>query len=218
MTVHLVTGHAGEVHVTAAEQGALNAKLWGSGSYVLEGCDVSIAGNNTVHVGEGIMLLQGRHVTVKNGGEDVAIENGTVDKKRRDLVCVKYEMDALSGVEKCSLEVVRGEEGSSYTTPELAKQSILDGDNPCLIALATADVNEKLKLEAVKPLLSAFPTYEEMMAELDRKIEGVQGGFYVGDTAPANTALLWVDTGNASCIKYYDGKESAWKTTGSTWG
>ena len=73
MTVHLVTGHSGEVHVTAAEQGALNAHLWGPECYWLTGTAISIVDNNTVHIAEGVLLLNGRHVNINDGGDDVSI-------------------------------------------------------------------------------------------------------------------------------------------------
>lgn len=42
------------------------------------------------------------------------------------------------------------------------------------------------------------------------------GGTYIGTTAPTNTKLLWVDTGNDGVLKYYNG--SAWVATKAIWG
>ena len=42
------------------------------------------------------------------------------------------------------------------------------------------------------------------------------GGHVVSSTAPSNTNLLWVDTGNGGILKYYNG--SAWTPIASTWG
>ncbi len=218
MTVHLVTGHRGEVHVTAAEQGALNARLWGEGAYVLDGCAATASDSNTVHIADGVLLVQGRHVAIEDNGEDVPIENGTVDKVRRDLICLNYEMNAQSGIEKCSFTVVKGTTGTSYVTPTVASKSILDGDNPCAVPFATVDINAKLAIEAVTILFEDFNTYEMMMEKIDEKIAGIAGGFSVGTTAPADTGLLWIDTSDSAVLKYYDSSSSAWKATAAVWG
>jgi hypothetical protein len=39
--------------------------------------------------------------------------------------------------------------------------------------------------------------------------------FAVGATAPENTSILWIDTGNESIIKYYDGEK--WVPTHAAW-
>lgn len=218
MTVHLVTGHRGEVHVTAAEQGALNAKLWGECAYVLDGCAATASDANTVHIAEGVLLVHGRHVAIEDNGEDVTIENGTVDKKRRDLICMTYEMDVQSGVEKCSFTVVKGTVGTSYVTPTVASQSILNGDNPCTVPFATVDINEKLAIEAVTVLFEAFNTYEMMMEKIDEKIAGISDGFSVGTTAPSDTGLLWIDTSDTAVLKFYDTASSSWKPVAAVWG
>ena len=45
---------------------------------------------------------------------------------------------------------------------------------------------------------------------------GGSGGSYVGDTAPINTNLLWIDTSNGGVMKYYDG--TSWVGTKAVWG
>mgnify|MGYP007126581485 CR=1 FL=1 len=42
------------------------------------------------------------------------------------------------------------------------------------------------------------------------------GGVSVGATAPTNTKLLWIDTGNGGIAKYWNG--SAWTATKAVWG
>lgn len=43
-----------------------------------------------------------------------------------------------------------------------------------------------------------------------------QGGLVAGDTAPENTLLGWIDTGNGNVLKFYDGEQ--WVTVGAVWG
>ena len=46
--------------------------------------------------------------------------------------------------------------------------------------------------------------------------ELASGGVSVGATAPTNTKLLWIDTGNGGVAKYWNG--SAWTPTKAVWG
>lgn len=42
------------------------------------------------------------------------------------------------------------------------------------------------------------------------------GGFIAANTAPENTAVLWIDTANGNIMKFYNG--NAWVSVGSVWG
>lgn len=44
----------------------------------------------------------------------------------------------------------------------------------------------------------------------------LSGGSYKGTSAPSDTNILWIDTGNGGIVKYYNG--SAWTPIASTWG
>lgn len=44
-----------------------------------------------------------------------------------------------------------------------------------------------------------------------------RGGTSVGTSAPADTSMLWVDTGNGAVLKYYDATGKAWKAVGTAW-
>ena len=44
----------------------------------------------------------------------------------------------------------------------------------------------------------------------------LSGGSHVGSSAPPDTNILWIDTGNGGIVKYYNG--SSWTPIASTWG
>lgn len=125
MTVNLITGSAGTAHVTSDDSGAFNAAAFGTGAYVLAGCECAMATPNAAHVGPGLMLLQGRRVRV-SGGEDLAIDNGSQGQKRHDLIVGRYAISG--GIESLGLHVIKGVPSESPADPPHAGGSILDGD------------------------------------------------------------------------------------------
>lgn len=57
--------------------------------------------------------------------------------------------------------------------------------------------------------------------EINEKIEALQGGgagIVVSNTAPEDTNVLWIDTGNGGIAKYYDTSSSAWITVKAVFG
>lgn len=71
-------------------------------------------------------------------------------------------------------------------------------------------------------LLEAFEEYKEyMVQQLDNKMDKGDidikgGGIHVGNAAPDDTSLLWIDTGNGGVSKYHNG--TAWVPTKAVWG
>lgn len=130
MAVELVTGYAGEPHVTAAQDGRRNAGTFGSGRFLLDtgqklALTMQSANQATLGTGDGIM--DGRHVTVESPVA-LTIESGSQGVRRHDLVCVRYTRDAQTGVESVELVVVKGTATSGTPTdPSYNKGSILDG-------------------------------------------------------------------------------------------
>lgn len=130
--MELVTGYAGKAHITAVQNGAMNAGLVGSGSYVFntgEKLSASVITNNLIRIHDGDMIANGRHITIEKGTyEEVEIANGLQGVKRNDLICARYEKNADSGIESASLVVIQGTstEGTP-DDPEYNDNNILDG-------------------------------------------------------------------------------------------
>lgn len=133
MSLHLVTGHSGKAHITAADQGALNACLFGVKDYVLnsgENFAASVITNNQIRIADGELLMQGRHIRLAKGTyEDLTIENGSQGVNRNDLIVVRYSKNADSGIEEATLSVIKGTEATGTATdPECITGDILSGD------------------------------------------------------------------------------------------
>lgn len=127
MTVELITGQGSTDHINSEDVGAYQARTFGTGCYVLHGCECTVVDSNTVRVAEGELLIEGRHVRVK-GSEDLAIRSGAAGYKRNDLIVVSYTKDQ-DNIEDAPLAVVPGTatEGTA-SDPSHVQGSILDGD------------------------------------------------------------------------------------------
>lgn len=131
--IHLITGYAGSGHISSADQGAFNAALFGTGSYVLNIGNkfaASVITNNKIRLLAGDLIMQGRHVRF-NPGEvslDLTIENGETGQNRNDLIVCRYTKDATDSKEKCELIVIKGTATSGTAIdPAHNTGSILDG-------------------------------------------------------------------------------------------
>ena len=167
MSLEIITGKTGEPHIDSEDIGAYNAYTIGKDSYLLNGLDMSITNANTLHVGTGEVLFQGRHVRIKGNGEDVAIANGTTGYKRNDILCLKYQkFPQNSDIESISLELVKGTPTTGTPAdPAITTGSILNGDTVVYLKLARIVVNG-LTPEAPVKLLGTVKTLAETNTSL----------------------------------------------------
>ena len=93
MTVALITGQGSTAHIGSEDIGEYQAYTFGTGCYVLNGCECTVVDSNTVRIAKGMMLIEGRHVRVK-GSEDLKIQSGSTGLKRNDLIVVHYTRDS----------------------------------------------------------------------------------------------------------------------------
>lgn len=115
--MHLVTGYAGQEHITAIDQAAFNAMLVGNGEFVLNTGNklaAQVISNNKVRILDGDLMMKGRFVRLDPGTYvDMTIENGAQGMKRNDLIVARYAKNTTSGVEAVNLVVIKGTAASS---------------------------------------------------------------------------------------------------------
>ena len=136
--LHLVTGHAGKAHVTAADHASLNAAIFGEGEFVLNRGSqfaATVISNNSIRIADGDIIMQGRHIRLNEGSYvDLAIENGTQGMNRCDLIVARYTKDSLTGVEDCNLVVIKGTESTgtasvpAYNSGDIINDHVLIAD------------------------------------------------------------------------------------------
>ena len=170
--MHLVTGYAGEAHVTASDMGALNAAIIGMGQYVLNygsKMEASFASTNQVRVRDGILLMQGRQIRINNGTYvDLTIDNGATGYYRNDLIVARYTKDSSTGVESANLVVLKG---NPVTTAAAASDpAYVNGD------IATGAAQHDMPLYRVKienlsmtELVPLFETAGSLMDHVEDK-------------------------------------------------
>lgn len=192
MSLEIITGKTGEPHIDSEDIGAYNAYTIGKDSYLLNGLDMTITNVNTLHVGTGEVLFQGRHVRIKGNGEDVAIANGTTGYKRNDILCLKYQkFPQNSDIESISLELVKGTPTTGTPVdPAITTGSILNGDTVVYLKLARIVVNGLTPAAPVK-LLGTVKTLAETNTSLAATAQTVaQIGASV-DSLNNKPKLLW---------------------------
>ena len=147
MTTELVTGHAGKNHIGSEDVGALYAGALGSGRFAFdvgEGLAVTMTDANTVRIGTGVFLMDGRQVRVKEA-ESVKVANGSQGAFRRDLVTYTYKRDPSNdNVEEGAWSVLQGTAAASEAeakAPDYAAGNILDGDLTATVAVAEVSLS-----------------------------------------------------------------------------
>lgn len=179
--MHLVTGYAGQEHVTAADHGAFNAALIGTGQFVLEKGKVfeaQVISNNQIRVFDGELMMQGRFVRLNpDTYVDLTIENGTQAMLRNDLIVARYTKDTNTGVEAVNLVVIKGKPAESnpsdpeYTEGDVAGGSATMNDFPLWrIPLDGLNVGEPVSLFG-EPFIDSMRT----LPEIRQSVENMRG-------------------------------------------
>ena len=174
--MHLVTGYAGQAHVTAADQASLYASLFGTDSFILNRGNklaASIVTNNSISVADGDAIMQGRHIRL-NEGETVnlTIENGETGMYRNDLIVLRYTKNVSTGIEEANLVVIKGTAVASnptdpeYTTGSIITDHVVQADMP----LYRVPLNG-LNVQALVPLCSVFGTIKEQVGAVEQKAQ-----------------------------------------------
>ena len=140
--LHLVTGYAGSPHVAAEDHASMFEATIRSGEYVMNAgaCfAATVIDNNTIQIGDGELMMQGRHVKLDLGKTvNVTIESGVLGQQRIDYIVARYIRNTNDGIEGCSLVVLKGTPADS---------------NPAVPECIIGDINGE------KALVNDFPLY-----------------------------------------------------------
>lgn len=175
MGAHCITGYAGKEHITAADQGMYNAGTLGTGKYVLpigsmfEAVTIT---NNLIKIKDGCLVNQGRNINIAvNDYEECEIDNGIQALKRNDLIVIRYEKNADTGIETASTIVIKGVSGETAVDPEYTEGNIFNGDNVDDFPLYRVKL-EGLNITAVEPLFNTIVSFKGLIDMVDSLNEG----------------------------------------------
>lgn len=156
MAFELITGHAGRNHVDSADIGEAFAGIVGKGRYILDtgdGMACSMADSNTLTVGKGSMIMDGRIVRNETAAT-FKIANGTQGQYRHDLACLRYKIDrsddSIESVEQVVLQGTPATTESEAKDPEYEAGDILSGDLSATVPIA------RVKLDNITPTCEAM--------------------------------------------------------------
>lgn len=187
MALHLITGYAGEEHITSADQGAYNMGTFGEGEFVLDRGSkfaATVVTNNQITIANGEALMQGRFIKLAVGTtESVTIDNGSSGMKRKDLIVLRYSKDAGTGIESVALAVKKGTPSSGTPSdPAVTTGTITDGTD-LVNEMKLYRVNlDGLNIVSVDTLFSLKTTMVEYMDEYQLPVADADtlGGVKIG--------------------------------------
>lgn len=171
--MHLITGYAGKEHVTSSDVGFEHSQVFGQGNFVFNAYDNFLAtkiDNNTVRVSSGEGMMNGRHFSIDSESyEDIEIDNGVAGYNRFDLIVVRYEENLVSGVESCSLKVLKGDRTPGEPSdPMYTQGNIMDGDKIVDYPLYRVHIDD-IEITAIERLFTPVDSIAETIrAAMDR--------------------------------------------------
>jgi len=201
MAIELVNGHSGSAHVSGTDVGRLYAAVFGGGSYAIGGeASFSMSDANTLALAACDLMVDGMHVA-PDGTDEWKVDSGATGRKRRDLACLHYTMDADTGVEAVEAAVLKGEATTgSAADPDVPSGARSEGSSEAWYPVA------RVSLDGLTPtaesLLGSSKTLEELAAEVKSASDNADyvkpavlyengGGGVVAAAALSETAAAW---------------------------
>lgn len=215
MSTELVTAHAGSNHVKSSDIGALYAGALGSGRYALdvgEGLAATMSDANTLHIGTGGFIFDGRWVRVTDDGEDIKIANGSQGAYRKDLVTYVYTRDpSSSNIETGEWKVVQGAAASKESdakVPSIDGSSILDYPLTAACAVAEVDLSgltptAKLLLPSVASLRGLGDSVSQQSSTLSSLTAYGSGRAANTDQVDSSSDVTWEKVGPAVRFRFW---------------
>ncbi len=130
MTIELVDGKAGTMHISSEDKAIIHQAKFSKSDVVFDWGDAfkcSMSSSNRATIGTGCASIQGLdwHITA---AESVTISNGSQGMKRNDIICAHYHRDSKTGNELVELTVLKGTPNATAAAdPTIPSGKILSG-------------------------------------------------------------------------------------------
>lgn len=175
--MQIVTGYAGQAHITSNDDQGRNQGTFGEDSYVLSvgsKFETTLVSANQLRIADGEAVMQGVHFRVDPSSYDtVSIANGTQGRNRKDLVVCRYQKNGSTGVETCQWVVIQGTAVTGTATrPDFVRGDILNGalsaDMP-FFEIVLSGVN----VTAVNKVYNTVMSMEELQTLANQNKSGI---------------------------------------------
>lgn len=184
MTVELITGFADTPHIGSDDIGAFQAGIVGPGDYALATGNqlrATMSNANTIAVQSGDAVLNGRHVHL-TGTTTATVQSGTQGQKRNDLAVLRYTKNTTTGVETCSIVVLKGTPTTGTPAdPAHNTGSILDGVATHDMPLYRIPING-ITVGTLVPLFNVLKPMKDVWDSLTPLPTSVQSGVFIGSS------------------------------------
>lgn len=199
MTVELITGFAGTPHIGSDDIGAFQAGLVGPGDYALttgNQLKATMSNANTIAVQSGDAVLNGRHVHL-TGTTTATVQSGTQGQKRNDLAVLRYTKNTTTGVETCSIVVLKGTPTTGTPAdPAHNTGSILDGVATHDMPLYRIPING-ITVGTLVPLFNVLKPMKDVWDSLTQRVKTAwRVPYSSGNVLLARMGSLCIMTGN----------------------
>ena len=130
MTIELVDGKAGTMHISSEDKAIIHQAKFSKSDVVFDWGDAfkcSMSSSNRATIGTGCASIQGLdwHITA---AESVTISNGSQGMKRNDIICAHYHRNSYDGNENVELTVLKGSPNATAAAdPTIPSGKILSG-------------------------------------------------------------------------------------------
>ncbi|MBB3171809.1 hypothetical protein [Parvibacter caecicola] len=173
-SLHLITAHAGEPHISPENDARYNAGTLGPASYVLptkSKMACTLIDSNTVRVLGGDAVCCGYRWAVAGDYAEVNIDNGIPGYNRVDLIVAHIETYPDY---KCELRAIKGEETTgTAVVPGHIEGDLNAGDTVAEMPICSVAING-INPQEPKMLLQESHTIEGLYADLSKQINDVR--------------------------------------------
>ncbi|WP_282209444.1 hypothetical protein, partial [Parvibacter caecicola] len=173
-SLHLITAHAGEPHISPENDARYNAGTLGPASYVLptkSKMACTLIDSNTVRVLGGDAVCCGYRWAVAGDYAEVNIDNGIPGYNRVDLIVAHIETYPDY---KCELRAIKGEETTgTAVVPGHIEGDLNAGDTVAEMPICSVAING-INPQEPKMLLQESHTIEGLYADLSKQIKDVR--------------------------------------------
>lgn len=146
--MRIVTGYAGEAHITSNDDQGHNQGVTGTGRYVYKvgnKMEAQLTSATLVTIRDGEALMKGVHFRIAPGADEtITIPAAGSGMHYMGYIVARYAKDATTGVETMRLVLLRGTEVPTATeliAPTIQDGDILAGGRACDMILGMVRVN-----------------------------------------------------------------------------